>query len=161
MAGLDSSARQEQAAILESKGSVPHASMALALRAVRQFDHFPPESGACRHSVDASDIGTDGHRCDWGGDPVMDTSQSRIGAPSEPVSPRGQAVISRRMAIGGGLAGLGGLLLFPAKDTAKAGSFVVLLKGRYGPVARGPNLGLSSVNLDDGTYSTVDIYPVS
>ena len=95
----------------------------------------------------------------------MDTSQSRIGAPSEPVSPRGQAVISRRMAIGGGLAGLGGLLLFPAqvlaKDTAKAGSFVVLLKGRYGPVARGPNLGLSSVNLDDGTYSTVNIYPVS
>ena len=95
----------------------------------------------------------------------MDTSQSRIGVLPERVSPRGQAVISRRMAIGGGLASLGGLLLFPgqllAKDTAQAGSFVVLLKGRYAPVVRGPNLGLSSVNLDDGTYSTVAIYPVS
>ena len=74
-------------------------------------------------------------------------------------------MISRRAAIGGGLAGLGGLLLFPsqllAKDAAQAGSFVVLLKGRYAPVVRGPNLGLSSVNLDDGTYSTVSIYPVS
>jgi hypothetical protein len=57
------------------------------------------------------------------------------------------------------------LLLFPsqllAKDAAHAGAFVVLLKGRYEPVVRGPNLGLSSVNLDDGTYSTVNIYPVS
>jgi hypothetical protein len=67
--------------------------------------------------------------------------------------------------IGGGLAGLGGLLLFPSQLLARAAvpsdSFVVLLKGLYQPVALGPNLGLSTVNLDDGSYSTTSIYPVS
>ena len=76
----------------------------------------------------------------------------------------GQPMISRRAVIGGGLAGLGGLLLFPAQLMAKAavpaGSFVVLLKGLYRPVVRGPNLGLSMVNLDDGSYSMTSIYPV-
>jgi hypothetical protein len=77
-----------------------------------------------------------------------------------------QPVISRRMAIGGGLAGLaglGGLLLFPERLLAKqpSDSFVVLLKGLYQPVVRGPNLGLSTVDLNDGSYSTVGIYPVS
>jgi hypothetical protein len=75
------------------------------------------------------------------------------------------AMISRRAAIGGGLAGLGGLVLFPSQLLAKAAvpadSFVILLKGRYQPVVRGPNLGLRTVNLDDGSYSTVGIYPVS
>jgi hypothetical protein len=77
-------------------------------------------------------------------------------------------VISRRAAIGGGLAGLaalGGMALFPGQLLAKAAvpsdQFVVLLKGRYQPVVRGPNLGLSAVNLDDGSYSTVGIYAVS
>jgi hypothetical protein len=72
--------------------------------------------------------------------------------------------ISRRAVIGGGLAGLGGLLLFPTQLLAKAAvpadSFVVLLKGLYRPVVNGPNLGLSMVNLDDGSYSTTRIYPV-
>jgi hypothetical protein len=76
-----------------------------------------------------------------------------------------QPLISRRAAIGGGLAGLGGLLFFPGQLMAKAplpsDSFVLLLKGRYQPVVRGPNLGLATVNLDDGSYSTVGIYPVS
>jgi len=74
-----------------------------------------------------------------------------------------QPVISRRTAIRGGLAGLGALLLSPAELVAKqpSDSFVVLLKGLYQPVARGPNLGLSSVDLDDGSYSTTKIYPVS
>jgi hypothetical protein len=74
--------------------------------------------------------------------------------------------ISRRTAIGrglAGLAGLGGLLLFPgqalAKD-AKHDSFVILLKGLYTPVVHGPNLGLHTVDLNDGTYSTTKIYPV-
>jgi hypothetical protein len=40
-------------------------------------------------------------------------------------------------------------------------SFVVLLKGLYQPVVHGPNLGLSTVNLRDGSYSTTRIYPVS
>jgi len=73
--------------------------------------------------------------------------------------------ISRRAAIGGGLAGLGGLLLFPsqllAKPAVPTDSFVVLLKGLYRPVVSGPNLGLSTVDLDDGSYSTTLIYPVS
>ena len=73
--------------------------------------------------------------------------------------------VSRRAVIGGGLAGLGGLLLFPSQLMAKAAlpadPFVILLKGRYGPVVDGPSLGLSTVDLDDGSYSTVGIYPVS
>jgi hypothetical protein len=74
-------------------------------------------------------------------------------------------VISRRAAIGGGLAGLGGLLLFPGLSLAHAAvpsdPFVILLKGLYQPVSRGPHLGLSTVDLNDGSYMTVPIYPVS
>jgi len=40
-------------------------------------------------------------------------------------------------------------------------SFVLLLKGLYQPVVHAPNLGLSTVDLDDGSYSTTQIYPVS
>jgi hypothetical protein len=40
-------------------------------------------------------------------------------------------------------------------------SFVVLLKGLYQPVVQGPNLGLSMVDLNDGSYSTTKIYPVN
>jgi len=40
-------------------------------------------------------------------------------------------------------------------------SFVVLLKGLYRPVVNGLNLGLSTVDLDDGSFSTTSIYPVS
>ena len=74
-------------------------------------------------------------------------------------------MISRRAAIGGGLAGLAGLAIFPGLSLARAAvpnnPFVVLLKGLYGPVVDGPNLGLSTVNLNDGSYSTTKIYPVS
>ena len=76
-----------------------------------------------------------------------------------------QPLVSRRAVIGGGLAGLGGLLLFPSQLLAKGprpdDSFVVLLKGLYQPVVHGPNLGLSTVDLNDGSYSTTLIYPVS
>jgi hypothetical protein len=76
----------------------------------------------------------------------------------------GSRPISRRAAIGGGLAGLGGLLLFPSQMLAKAAvpddSFVVLLKGLYRPVVDGPTLGLSMVDLNDGSYSTTSIYHV-
>jgi hypothetical protein len=94
----------------------------------------------------------------------MDPAQSRFAVPAERPLTTKQHVISRRAAIGGGLAGLGGLMLLPGQLLAAAvpsNSFVVLLKGRYQPVVRGPNLGLSSVNLSDGSYSTVPIYPVS
>jgi hypothetical protein len=98
----------------------------------------------------------------------MDLSESRFGVPSAPSTMTDQPLISRRRALGGGLAGLaglGGLMLLPgplmAKEARESGSFVVLLKGRYQPVVGAPNLGLSSVTLDDGSYSTVSIYPVS
>lgn len=107
----------------------------------------------------------------------METERSRFGMPgASPTAGSASAdaqedwtrLINRRTAIGAGLAGLaglGGVLAFPGRLLAKAAvpsdSFVVLLKGRYGPVVDAPNLGLSSVNLNDGSYSTTRIYPVS
>jgi hypothetical protein len=89
--------------------------------------------------------------------------QNRPSVPTERPTKTNQPMISRRAAIGGGLAGLGGLLLFPGQLIAKepSDSFVVLLKGLYQPVVHGPNLGLSTVDLNDGSYSTTRIYPVS
>ena len=73
------------------------------------------------------------------------------------------ALISRRTAIGGALVALSALA-FPRRVLAQAGvpndSFVLLLKGLYKPVVNGPNLGLSVVDLNDGSYSTTRIYPV-
>jgi hypothetical protein len=93
----------------------------------------------------------------------MERVPSRFGVPTERPPTSTKPLISRRAAIGGGLAGLGGLLLAPGQLLAAAvpsSPFVILLKGRYRPVSRGPNLGLSRVNLNDGSYSTVPIYPV-
>ena len=72
--------------------------------------------------------------------------------------------VNRKTAIGGGLAALTALVL-PGQVRAQAktqpdDSFVVLLKGLYQPVTHGPNLGLSTVDLNDGSYSTTRIYPV-
>jgi hypothetical protein len=39
-------------------------------------------------------------------------------------------------------------------------SFVILLKGPYQPVVHGPDLGLSTVDLNDGSYSTTKIFPI-
>jgi hypothetical protein len=126
----------------------------------------------------------------------MEVTEGRFGMPSAAptdagneaygeagVSPMisGRTVISRRTAIGGGLAGLaglGGLLLFPGQLLARqavaratvanpavanvavpADPFEILLKGRYHPLVNPPHLGLTSVNLNDGSYSTVKIYP--
>ena len=76
-----------------------------------------------------------------------------------------KASISRRTAIGGAFVGLSALAFSGrafAQGAAKPkDSFVLLLKGLYQPVVHGPNLGLSSVNLSDGTYTTTKIYPVS
>jgi hypothetical protein len=73
--------------------------------------------------------------------------------------------VNRKTAIGGGLVGLAALAL-PGQVRAQAkaqpdDSFVLLLKGLYQPVTHGPNLGLSMVDLNDGSYSTTRIYPVS
>ena len=42
-----------------------------------------------------------------------------------------------------------------------ANPFSILLSGPYKPVVHGPALGLSGVNLNDGSYSTTKIFPVS
>jgi hypothetical protein len=77
---------------------------------------------------------------------------------------RRHAVISRRTVLGGAL-----VALVPLPQQAMAGEkharrhsdlLVLLLKGLYTPVVQGPDLGLSSVNLSDGSYSTTKIYPV-
>ena len=77
------------------------------------------------------------------------------------------ALINRRTAIGGAVVALSPLFL-PGRAMAegkpgqhKDDSFVLLLKGLYQPVVHGPNLGLSTVDLSDGSYSTTKIYPVS
>jgi hypothetical protein len=48
-----------------------------------------------------------------------------------------------------------------AQETAKPNNpFILLLKGIYRPVASGPDLGLSAVNLNDGSYARTRIFPV-
>jgi hypothetical protein len=76
-----------------------------------------------------------------------------------------RAMINRRTAIGGALVALSPLV-FSGRAMAQgkavpSDSFVLLLKGLYQPVAHGPNLGLSVVDLNDGSYSTTKIYPVN
>ena len=76
---------------------------------------------------------------------------------------RERAAISRRTVLGGAL-----VALLPLPEQAMARQqrraqhdlLVVMLKGLITPVANGPDLGLSTVNLSDGSYSTTKIYPV-
>jgi hypothetical protein len=77
-----------------------------------------------------------------------------------------KTMINRRTAIGAALVAASPLL-FPGRvraqgtdDKCTDDTFVVLLKGLYQPVVHGPNLGLSAVDLSDGSYSTTKIYPV-
>lgn len=93
--------------------------------------------------------------------------RSRIGHAevSEDSQPTNQGVITRRAAIGGALGGAFVTLLAPelamaAEKAPKAAPLVLLLKGLYSPVVNGPDLGLSTVDLSDGSYSTTRIYPV-
>ena len=80
-------------------------------------------------------------------------------------------VLSRRTLIGGMGGALAALLATPQRVMADRDDqhrlndpFILLLKGVYAPVAagKGPgdNLGLSSVNLSDGSYSRNRIYPI-
>ena len=75
---------------------------------------------------------------------------------------RHQAVLSRRAVIGGALVALAvpEQAMARQKHARRHDLLVVLLKGLYTPVAHGPDLGLSTVNLSDGSYSTTKIYPV-
>ena len=76
-----------------------------------------------------------------------------------------EAVITRRAAIGGAVGGaLVTLLARPELATGEERlrkPLVVLLRGLYQPVVHGPDLGLSTVDLSDGSYFTTKIYPVS
>ena len=49
----------------------------------------------------------------------------------------------------------------PKKVGPPAETFLILLQGTYEPVERCDDLGLSGVDLCDGSYSTTLIYPVS
>jgi hypothetical protein len=97
--------------------------------------------------------------------PVL-INQSNSGNGQEPTN------IQRRTLIGGAL---GALLSFSVplmaeenderhKDERLNDLFILLLKGRYHEVGvgQGPanNLGLSTVNLSDGSYSRTRIYPI-
>ena len=84
-------------------------------------------------------------------------NQSKPGSGNEPTN------MQRRTLIGGALVAL---LSSPGRVMAQGkavpnDSFVVLLKGVYEPVVDSPNLGLSEVNLSDGSYSITKIYPVN
>ena len=84
-------------------------------------------------------------------------NQSKPGSGNEPTN------MQRRTLIGGALVALlssPGRVMAQEKAVAND-SFVVLLKGVYEPVVDGPNLGLSEVNLNDGSYSITKIYPVN
>jgi hypothetical protein len=95
-------------------------------------------------------------------------ADSRIGRAqvTEGSQTNSKAVISRRTAIGGAIGGGLITLLAPQLSMADEGrkkpaSLVLLLRGLYQPVVDGPDLGLSTVDLNDGSYSTTKIYPVS
>jgi hypothetical protein len=83
-------------------------------------------------------------------------NQSKPGSGQKPTNNR------RRTFIGGALAAL----ISSSKPGMAEGRavpndpFILLLKGIYQPVIRTVNLGLSSVHLNDGSYSTTEIYPV-
>ena len=90
------------------------------------------------------------------------TTNSQVVRPEQAGSGQEPTNMQRRTVIGGALMAL---LSFPGRSVAQGNavpddSFVVLLKGLYRPVVKGPNLGLSMVDLNDGSYSTTKIYPV-
>jgi hypothetical protein len=70
--------------------------------------------------------------------------------------------IPRRTLIGGALAALAASpkRMLADEEDRPNNPFILLLTGVYQPVVHGPNLGLSSVNLSDGSYSTTKIYPI-
>ena len=101
----------------------------------------------------------------------MIANQSLINQ-SEPSNGHAPTKIQRRTLMQGALGGaLVALLSHSGRLEAQAQQhnvpndpFILLLKGRYQPVpvGQGPanNLGLTTVNLSDGSYSRTQIYPV-
>ena len=88
------------------------------------------------------------------------TGPAEVGASS---ATNGRTMISRRTAIGGAIGGGLVTLLAPqlatAHDRPRKQPLVLLLRGLYQPVVDGPDLGLSMIDLSDGSYSTTKIYP--
>src|SRR3954447_5314474 len=73
--------------------------------------------------------------------------------------------VSRRGFVGGTIVGAAAMLsasvpLWADEDNRANDPFIVLLKGRYHPAPRLPDLGLSGVNLADASYITTEIYPI-
>jgi len=72
----------------------------------------------------------------------------------------------RKTLIGGALAAVLASSLAPAgramakEKTEPNDPFILLLKGVYQPVVHAENFGLTTVDLDDGSYSSTQIYPV-
>jgi hypothetical protein len=90
-------------------------------------------------------------------------NENKLGSRQEPSNKQ------RRTFIGGTLAALAAspLLAIPRRAMAEqmdtpSDPFILLLTGVYQPVpvGGGPNLGLSAVNLGDGSYSVTKIYPI-
>ena len=89
------------------------------------------------------------------------TKQGKSGNGQEPTN------IQRRTLIGGVLAALFSSsvrVMAEENDEQPNDPFILLLKGLYQPVGAGQgpanNLGLSAVNLSDGSYSRTRIYPI-
>jgi hypothetical protein len=99
----------------------------------------------------------------------MITNQALIN-PSKPDSGQELTNMQRRTLISGAFGGaLAGLLSSPGRVMAQGNAapndpFILLLKGVYQPVpaGQGPvgNLGLTTVNLSDGSYTVTKIYPI-
>ena len=89
------------------------------------------------------------------------SNQSKSGNGQQPTN------IQRRTLIGGALAALLSTsvrVMAKENDEQPNDPFIVLLNGLYQPVGAGQgpahNLGLSAVNLSDGSYSRTRIYPI-
>jgi hypothetical protein len=89
-------------------------------------------------------------------------NQSKPGG-QEPTNPQ------RRAFMGGALAALPALSALLSSSTPVRAEetpgrphdpFILLLHGVYQPVVHAPNFGLKLVDLDDGSYSTTEIYPI-
>ena len=85
-------------------------------------------------------------------------------ADPQAMSRRGFLQTAGTVLLGASLVPRLGSPLLAAKNAVPNNPFIVLLKGVYQPVpaGHGPsnNLGLSTVNLNDGSYSKTRIYPV-
>lgn len=100
-------------------------------------------------------------RLEGGGNAMIKSMSAKEGTSP----PTGRTLISRRAVLGGAAGGTLVTLLARPELAWAAGSepapLVVLLRGLYQPVDDGPDLGLPGVDLNDGSYSTTKIYPVS